>query len=151
MPDAGNREAAYRELERVYAELDRELTALRPLCRTSGRCCKFKEYGHQLWTTRLELDYLEAKAGIPSTIPEGVCPWLEKGLCSVRDHRMLGCRIYFCDPDYASSMNPLYERYHLKIKEVHRHHAIPYEYAELISALRSGASRPPEPGESAVS
>jgi Fe-S-cluster containining protein len=133
-----NREAVYRELEAVYAALADELAELRPLCQTSGRCCRFKESGHELWTTRLELDYLLDHGGPPAAPPrpEGVCPYLKHGLCSVRDHRMLGCRIYFCDPSYAAAMGPLYERYHRRIKEVHRNHGLPYEYAEFLRAWR---------------
>ncbi len=131
-----NREEVYRGLEAVYAELERELSELRPLCQTSGRCCKFKEFGHQLWTTQLELDYLIEKEGRPQADPEGVCPYLQNGLCGVRDHRMLGCRIYFCDPSYASAMGPLYERYHRKIKDLHLKHSIPYHYSELLTALQ---------------
>lgn len=130
-----NREEVYRELEAVYAELERELAELRPLCRTSGRCCKFKEFGHQLWTTGLELDYLIERAGAPEAAAEGICPYLKGGLCSVRDHRMLGCRIYFCDPAYAEAMAPLYERYHRKIKDMHARYSIPYRYSELLGAL----------------
>ncbi|MBV8879098.1 MAG: hypothetical protein JO332_03945 [Planctomycetaceae bacterium] len=132
------RPEVWRELEEIYAELDRELAALRPLCQTSGRCCRFKTFGHQLWTTGVELDYLVEKEGLPeaAAAEEGVCPYQKSGLCSVRDHRMLGCRIYFCDPAYASAMGPLYEKYHGRIKELHRRHAVPYRYGELLSSLR---------------
>lgn len=130
-----SRDEAYRDLEEIYAELDRELAVLRPLCQTSGRCCKFKEFGHQLWTTRLEVDYLVGRRGLPGSRTEGTCPYLKEGLCSVREDRMLGCRIYFCDPAYAQSMGPLYERYHRKIKDLHLRHSLPYEYAEFQSSL----------------
>ena len=124
------------ELETLYADLDRELAALRPLCQRSGRCCKFKEFGHQLWTTQVELDYLIDREGLPSGSSEGgACPYLKDGLCGVRDSRMLGCRIYFCDPAYASAMGPLYEKYHARIKELHRRHGIAYEYGEFLAAL----------------
>ncbi len=131
------REDVWRELEAVYADLDRELATLRPLCRRSGRCCKFKEFGHQLWTTGLELDYLVARESPPPPAPAApsTCPYLKDGLCSVRDHRMLGCRIFFCDPSYAEAMGPLYEKYHGRIKELHRRHGIAYEYGELLSSL----------------
>jgi len=129
---------AYGELEKIYAELERELTVLRPLCRQSGRCCKFKEYGHQLWTTRIELDYLVDRAGPPARGADGVCPYLQGGLCGVRDHRMLGCRIYFCDASYESAMGPLYEKYHRKVKELHARHGISYEYGELLKLLSGG-------------
>ena len=132
------RERVWSELEDIYSALDRELAELRPLCRRSGRCCKFKESGHQLWTTQVELEYLVEHEGLPGAVPaeKGVCPYLQDGLCGVRDHRMLGCRIYFCDPSYAAAMNPLYERYHRRVKEVHRNHGVPYEYAEFLKAWR---------------
>ena len=137
-----------RDLESVYADLDLELAALRPLCQRSGRCCKFKEFGHQLWTTQVELDYLIDREGLPGGSSDGgVCPYLQDGLCGVRDSRMLGCRIYFCDPAYASAMGPLYEKYHARIKELHRRHGLTYEYRELLGALalRGGSPRPPAP------
>lgn len=135
----------WRELEEIYAELDRELAELRPLCRSSGRCCRFKAFGHQLWTTSLELDYLVAHAGLPAPASgeEGTCPYLKDGLCSVRDHRMLGCRIYFCDAAYGEAMGPLYEKYHARIKELHRRHGRQYRYGELLVSLRERAGKPP--------
>jgi Fe-S-cluster containining protein len=131
------RSELWHELEEIYADLGRELATLRPLCQTSGRCCRFKAYGHQLWTTRLELEYLVEHAGLPAGPPpeSGTCPYLKDGLCSVRDHRMLGCRIYYCDSGYAAAMGPLYEKYHTRIKELHRRHGEPYRYGELLASL----------------
>ena len=133
---------AFRDLEAAYADLERELAILRPKCELSGRCCRFKDFDHQLWTTDLELDYLLARAGRPSPGPGGVCPWLKDGLCSVRDHRMLGCRIFFCDPGYKEAMGPLYEKYHRRVKELHVRHAIPYRYGELLSLLHGDTEAP---------
>src|SRR5882672_3188294 len=135
------RSELHRELEEIYADLDRELAGLRPLCRTSGRCCRFKAFDHQLWTTGVELDYLIGHEGLPSApaAEEGTCPYLKDGLCSVRDHRMLGCRIFFCDASYAGAMNPLYEKYHARIKDLHRRHGSPYQYGELLASLRQRA------------
>lgn len=131
-----SRDAVSRGLEEIYADLDRELAVLRPLCQRSGRCCKFKEFGHQLWTTALELDYLVEREGLPAGPgTAGACPYLKDGLCGVRDHRMLGCRIYFCDSAYAGAMGPLYEKYHARIKELHRRHHVAYEYAEFLSTI----------------
>jgi hypothetical protein len=131
-----SRDEVSRGLEEIYAELDRELATLRPLCQRSGRCCRFKEFGHQLWTTALELDYLVEREGLPAAPgAPGTCPYMKDGLCGVRDHRMLGCRIYFCDPAYAAAMGPLYEKYHARIKDLHRRHDVPYEYSEFLSAL----------------
>jgi hypothetical protein len=132
----------WRDLEDLYADLDRELATLRPLCRTSGRCCRFAAFGHQLWTTGLELDYLVDHQGQPPGPPSeaGTCPYLKDGLCSVRDHRMLGCRIYFCDAAYAGAMGPLYEKYHARIKDLHRRHGVEYHYGELLASLRERAA-----------
>jgi Fe-S-cluster containining protein len=130
------RDDVWSELEKIYQDLDRELGTLRPLCQRSGRCCKFKEFGHQLWTTQVELDYLVEHEGLPATPSSGdACPYLKDGLCGVRDHRMLGCRIYFCDPGYKSAMAPLYEKYHARIKELHGRHGLPYEYGEFLTSL----------------
>jgi len=131
---AGDRKKAFEELEEVYADLDRELAELRPRCELSGRCCRFREYGHQLWTTPLELEYLLTHE-TGRLVTGDVCPYLEGGRCGVRDHRMLGCRIYFCDPSYADAMGPLYERYHRRIKDLHSRHGIPYRYFEFLSEI----------------
>ncbi|HVE39416.1 MAG TPA: hypothetical protein VNM14_05970 [Planctomycetota bacterium] len=139
------RDDVWKELEGIYADLDRELAVLRPLCQRSGRCCRFKEFGHQLWTTGVELDYLVEREGLPtpgSAAAGEACPYLKDGLCGVRDHRMLGCRIYFCDAGYAGAMGPLYEKYHARIKDLHRRHGLPYEYGEFLSAIarRAGST-----------
>jgi Fe-S-cluster containining protein len=139
----GSRDDLWKELEGIYADLDRELAVLRPLCQRSGRCCRFKEFGHQLWTTAVELDYLIEREGLPApNAATEVCPYLKDGLCGVRDHRMLGCRIYFCDAGYKDAMGPLYEKYHARIKELQRRHGLPYEYGEFLAAVarRAGTS-----------
>jgi hypothetical protein len=144
-----NRAESFRELEAVYAELAEELGRLRPVCQRSGRCCRFKEFGHELWITALELDYLVERAGTPPTGAPDQCPYLEGGLCGVRDHRMLGCRIFFCDPDYTAAMGPLYERFRGRIREIHRRLGIPYEYGEFLKmwARRQPLASPSDPPE----
>src|SRR5690348_17069717 len=39
----------------LYAQVQREVDARRPLCQLSGRCCRFEEYGHRLYVTTIEL------------------------------------------------------------------------------------------------
>lgn len=126
---------AHRDLEALYADLQEDLDRLRPVCQRSSRCCRFREFGHQLWTTRLELDYLLEHERLPPKRPEGVCPFLKDGLCGARDHRMLGCRVFFCDPAYKSEMGPLYEKYHRRMKDLHARHGIPYEYFEYLGGI----------------
>ena len=50
--------------------------------------------------------------------------------------RMLGCRVYFCDPAYADHMSDIYERYHARVREIHRRRNLPYAYTEFLSEMR---------------
>ena len=132
MTDAG----AVRELEEVYADLEKELERRRPVCNLSGRCCRFGESGQQLWATQLEIDHLVEREGLPGSVPDGLCPYLRDGRCGVRGNRMLGCRVYFCDPAYAPHMSDVYERHHARIREIHRRRGLPYAYTEFLSEMR---------------
>lgn len=120
---------AFAELEALYADLERDLAALSPRCELSGRCCKFREYGHRLYATRLEVEYLESRHGARPPA-DGACPYLTDGRCGAREGRMLGCRVFFCDPGYRDAMGPLYEVYHARVKEIHARHGIEYEYGQ---------------------
>ena len=44
------------------------------------------------------------------------------GLCSVREHRALGCRVYFCDPAFAGDMPAVHERFYERIKSLWDEH-----------------------------
>ncbi|MFO0846380.1 MAG: hypothetical protein U0797_29100 [Gemmataceae bacterium] len=46
----------------LYREVDRDVTAAGPVCVASGKCCRFKEYGHTLFVSQLEADVLLAAA-----------------------------------------------------------------------------------------
>src|SRR5947207_7088495 len=39
----------------LYADLQAEIDARRPLCTASGRCCHFDAFGHRLFVTTMEL------------------------------------------------------------------------------------------------
>ena len=131
-----DRQTTYGELETIYSDLKRELDELQPGCQLSSRCCKFKEYDHELWTTRLEFEYLVEHEGKPQSAPDGVCPYLKHGLCGVRDHRMLGCRVFYCDEAYKPVMNSVYEKYHRKMKDLHERAGIPNEYSEFLKLVQ---------------
>ena len=47
-----------RELRELYDELDREVASLGPVCELSGRCCRFLEYGHTLFVSTAEVEFL---------------------------------------------------------------------------------------------
>ncbi|MBX3385346.1 MAG: hypothetical protein KF768_02115 [Phycisphaeraceae bacterium] len=51
------------ELEGVYARISQAVESRRPVCETSGRCCKFEQWGHRLYVTGLEAAYTVALLG----------------------------------------------------------------------------------------
>lgn len=132
-------EAAFADLEGVYEDLDAEIARRGPVCRTSGVCCRFAQSGHRLYTTPLEYEYLRARTGFAGARREqaeaGVCPFLTEGRCGVRQHRMLGCRVYFCDPAYADAMPDVYERFHSRVRDVMRAHGLAYDYFNYLDRI----------------
>ncbi|MGN6369767.1 MAG: hypothetical protein ACTHN5_16025 [Phycisphaerae bacterium] len=142
--------AAVRE---ILAEVDGDVAGRRPVCRASGRCCKFEAYGHRLYVTGVELMYFAAREGRASPVAlsekksvslpqffgaekiEG-CPYQVGGLCTAREGRPLGCRIYFCDENAQGWQNEVYEKYHAKLRGVHEKFGVPYRYVEWRAGLR---------------
>src|SRR5205085_9181487 len=100
-----------RRVLELYREADREVAAAGPVCVASGRCCRFKEYGHVLFLSNLEAEVL--LAGAPPYDPQSVtpdfCPFQKGNLCTARELRPLGCRVYYCDPNYQQTANELTE------------------------------------------
>ncbi len=141
---SADRDAAFRALEALYAELQAELDALGPQCRLTGRCCHFKESGHQLWGTRLEIEYLLDRAGPPGSLPDGACPYLRDEACGARKGRLLSCRTFFCEPSFRHHMGPLYERYHRRVRDLHRLAGFPYVYVEVLGELARRRGVKPE-------
>src|SRR3954452_7132653 len=85
----------------MYADADREVAAAGPVCVASGRCCRFKEFGHVLYISNLEADVLlSAAPPYESPVSTDFCPFQRGTLCTAREPRPLGCRVYFCDPAY---------------------------------------------------
>ena len=91
-------------IQAVYAEADRAVAAANPPCDASGRCCRFTEYGHTLFISQMEADYLLASApAYEQPVSRDGCPFQVDGLCTTRVNRPLGCRVYFCDPAYETT------------------------------------------------
>ncbi len=152
----------------ILAEADAEIAGLKPVCRASGRCCKFEVYGHRLYVTAAEMvhfDHVCVKSSPPGQIenqkskitnppaagvslqqffadaqPQG-CPYQVGGLCTARDARPLGCRIYFCDENAQSWQNAIYEKYHARLRALHEQFGLPYRYLEWRQALRELADQ----------
>src|SRR5687767_7570923 len=131
---------------RVYADLQREIDARRPICSTSGKCCRFEEYGHRLYVSTLELAAFVAQAptvtrdvpvqsrSLPVLTSPG-CPFQVDNLCSVHAIRPFGCRMFFCDATAMKWQNERYEHFHAELKRLHELLDVPYFYVEWRQAL----------------
>jgi hypothetical protein len=121
-----------RRLLEVYAEVDAAVRASGVRCDASGRCCRFKEWGHVLYLSGIEAEFLLETAPPYATpvSPDG-CPFQVEKLCTARDERPLGCRIYFCDPSYQETGNALTEASLAKLKLLSDEHGMEWRYAPL--------------------
>jgi hypothetical protein len=126
-------ETLRRAVLQIYAEVDRDVAAAGPVCVASGRCCRFKEYGHVLFLSNLEADVL--LAGAPPYEPQSVtadfCPFQKGNLCTAREPRPLGCRVYYCDPNYQQTAGELTEKYLRRLKELADEKGVEWRYAPL--------------------
>src|SRR6201984_3277725 len=105
----------------LYADVDRDVAAAGPVCIASGRCCRFKEYGHVLFLSNLEAEVL--LAGAPPynrPVSADFCPFQKGNLCPAREPRPLGCRVYYCDPSYQETGNQITETYLARLKSLAR-------------------------------
>lgn len=120
----------------IYRQADAEVAAAPELyCELSGRCCRFKDAGHQLFLTRLEYDQMVALGG-GRPADGDKCPWLEGGLCANREGRALACRTYFCSDEAAAAA--VTERWHAAIRALHTEHGLAYEYRSLHDHMNAG-------------
>ncbi len=124
----------------LYEEVEHEIERRRPICNTSGRCCRFGEYGHRLYVTTIELAAFVG--GLGPALPAGEqggqgCPFQVDGLCSVHSIRPFGCRIFFCDSSAADWQKQQYEAFHKRLRTMHERLHVPYRYGEWLSALQT--------------
>jgi len=125
-----------RQVFELYREVDQEVAAAGPVCVASGRCCRFKEYGHVLFVSNLEADVLLADAPAHrQPASQDFCPFQKDNLCTAREPRPLACRIFFCDPNYQETSNRLTEEYLRRLKELARANDIEWRYAPLHEFL----------------
>jgi hypothetical protein len=125
-----------RRVLELYAEADREVAAAGPVCVASGRCCRFKEYGHVLYVSNLEAEVLlDGAPAYAAPVSTDFCPFQHGTLCTAREPRPLGCRVYFCDPTYQERSHEITENYLRRLKELAAEHGVPWRYAPLHSFL----------------
>lgn len=116
----------------LYAEADKEVAAAGPVCVASGRCCRFKEYGHVLYLCSLEADVLLAAAPAYETpVSPEFCPFQQGNLCTAREPRPLGCRVYYCDQSYQQTCSDIMEKYTRRLKQLAESEGLAWLYAPL--------------------
>jgi hypothetical protein len=129
----------HRQVLELYRQADREVAAAGPVCVASGRCCRFKEYGHVLFLSNLEAEVLLAHAPpYDGPVSPDFCPFQKDNLCTAREPRPLSCRVYFCDPSYQETGNAISEKYLRRLKELAEQHSAGWQYAPLHVFLNAG-------------
>jgi Fe-S-cluster containining protein len=124
------------ELINIYNELDLELSKINPGCDSCGDCCHFDEFGHELYTSTIEVDYILENVNVPPFDPDQrACPFLIEKKCTIREHRTLGCRVFFCNPDYKETSYEIYDKYYKKIKDLATESQTEWNYAPMMKLL----------------
>jgi hypothetical protein len=135
-------EELHRRVLELYRDVDAEVAAAGPVCIASGRCCRFKEYGHTVFVSNLEADVLLAGAPPYKTpVTAEFCPFQQGNLCTARDPRPLGCRIYYCDPIYQETGNALSEKYLARLKALADEAGVAWQYAPLHTFLNNATAQ----------
>jgi hypothetical protein len=125
-----------RQVLEIYKEVDQAVAAAGPICVASGRCCRFKDYGHVLFVSNLEAEVLLADASpYERPVSPDFCPFQKNNLCTARDPRPLGCRVYYCDPAYQETGKRISEEYLQRLKALAREHGVAWHYAPLYYFL----------------
>jgi Fe-S-cluster containining protein len=129
------------QVKQTYRAVDEAVRAAGPVCIASGRCCRFKEHGHVLYLSNLEAAVLLAEAPFyDQPVSADFCPFQKDNLCTAREPRPLGCRIYYCDPTYQETGNRLTEEALGRLKALAAAHGLPWRYAPLHAYLNDPAT-----------
>lgn len=135
-------ESLHQQVLNLYREVDAAVAAAGPICVASGRCCRFKEYGHTLFLSDLEAEVL--LAGAPpyqQPVSADFCPFQEGTLCTAREPRPLACRIYFCDPSYQDTSHRISEEFIRRLKVLADERNLAWRYAPLHTFLNEAMPR----------
>lgn len=133
-------------LVQLYFQVDAAVQAAGPRCEQSGRCCRFTEWGHVLYLTSFEAELLlESAPSYDRPVgPEG-CPFQVDRLCTARDVRPLGCRIYFCDPTYQETGQRIMEQALTQLKRLAEEEGLSWRYAPFHVFLNEVADEERKP------
>jgi hypothetical protein len=131
----------HRRVHEIYAEADAAVAAAGPVCVASGRCCRFAEYGHTLFLSNLEAELLLASAPpYQAPVSSAFCPFQVENLCTAREPRPLGCRVYFCDHHYQDASHAITETFLRRLKDLADEFGVPWRYAPLHIFLNEAAN-----------
>src|SRR5260370_32528528 len=81
-------------------------------------------------------------------VPADFCPFQKDNLCTARDPRPLGCRIYFCDPNYQNTANRISEESIRRLKQLANEFEVDWQYAPLHTFLNAAEVEPCLPAAS---
>ncbi len=127
------------QVHQIYKEIESSLRTSPDLagkCNCCGKCCDFKSFDHLLYVTPPEIEYLALHIGAENIKPmtEGICPYNEKGKCTVYDYRFSGCRIFCCQGD-KEFQSQLTESTLTDLKQLCLKFEMPYSYRQLSEVL----------------
>jgi Fe-S-cluster containining protein len=74
---------------------------------------------------------LESAPAYEGPVSSDFCPFQKDKLCTAREPRPLGCRVYYCDPSYQTRANEITEKYLARLKELADRAGIEWRYAPL--------------------
>jgi Fe-S-cluster containining protein len=143
-------EALRQKVFAIYNAAEKDIAAAGPVCVASGRCCRFAEWGHTLFLSNLEADVL--LSGAPpyeQPVTAEFCPFQKEKLCTAREHRPLGCRVYYCDPTYQETGNQITEKYLRELKDLAERENVDWQYAPLhvfLNGAHAGDAAEPQRG-----
>jgi Fe-S-cluster containining protein len=127
----------------LYRQADRDVAEAGPVCQASGRCCRFKEFGHRLYISNLEAAVLLASAPpFAKPVSADFCPFQNENLCTAREPRPLACRVYFCDSTYEEPSHEITEKYLARLKELAVENGLDWLYAPLHHFLNLAPDEP---------
>lgn len=142
-PSSAHEVGPFRDrLSSIYRETDAAVAVLGPACALSGRCCRFHEADHALFVSAPEAALLLADAPPPSRpLDDGAtCPWQSAaGLCTAREARPVGCRVYYCDAAYLPHAPAIAEAAIARLREMVDDLGLDWGYAPLHHHLRRAA------------
>jgi len=124
----------------IYATIDAQVAEYQSLkkCKACGKCCDFARFGHKLFVTTPEIIFLNQNLQPEKikTMQTSICPYNQKGRCTIYPFRFAGCRIFFCKAD-KDLQSRLSESAIKNFKSLCTEFDIPYIYSDLKKALNN--------------